>query len=200
MTTPKERQSTPLSAAEDTDGPEPVAKKSRNRKAAKKPVPHSSTLRGLWGVPNTADEPSVGAIDDAKISVSSAGGERALAGKKGGQPIVFKITPSRLAAAIESSQLFDPFIISPQPSPDVVFETPVQTGGDVERTPKSSRDSQRKRSFQQSPSEGVRRSPRNHRAARESTPTPIIKPVTTEKKTHPFFLGKEARISFLWII
>lgn len=171
MTTSSERQSTPLSLSGKTPEPEPVAKKSKNRKLAKKSIPHSSTLHGLWGKSKSTDEQSEASIDDARAEMSGPHGN-----DEG---------TSKLAAALESARPSHRMITPPRSLPDVIPESPVHPKQD---TPKSSRSGGKKRTHQQSPSEGVRRSPRNHRLSKEPS---IEKPVA---KPHPFFLGKAARM------
>lgn len=196
MTTSTERQSTPLSVSGSTEESAPASKKSRNRKQAKKPVPHSSTLHSLWGNSKSTDEWSERTENDAKAKVVvSSDGEDIVS--RAEQPMVFKITPSKLAAAVGYPELLER-MTTPQPSStDVVVETSVQPEQQNMETPKASRNAQKKRTLPQSPSEGVRRSPRNHRAA--SPPNEIL--IVKEKKLHPFFLGKEARMcSIYWYL
>lgn len=184
MTTSSKRQSTPLSLSGKTPEPEPAVKKSKNRKPLKKSVPHSATLHGLWGKPKSTDEGSETSIDDAKTDVSEP--KCNVEGlTKIGKLLVFKIAPSKLAGALASARPADRMITPPRSLPDVAPETPVQP---EHTSPKSSRSGGKKRAHQQSPSEAVRRSPRNHRPSTEPS---IQKPVT---KPHPFFLGKAARI------
>jgi len=189
MTTASERQSTPLSLSGSIDDPEPATKKSRNRKPAKKSVPCSSTLDGLWGKSKSADERSKTPIADANTGVTEPNGDGSTT--KNGQPLIFQINPSKLAAVLESPRLQERLITPPSSIPELIPETPVQSEHDANKTPKSSRSSQKKRVHQQSPSEPVRRSPRHHRASQEPS---VQKPVA---KPHPFFLGKAARMYLL---
>ena len=185
------RQSTPLSISGSIDGDaDPTVKKPRPRKPAKKPVPHASTLRGLWGIANPADEQS-----EATVDQPNGGEDKEVPVVKPGEPIVLKISPGRLAAVVAALEGQQRMITPPRSLPDVVPQTPVQASAEGPKTPKSS--SVRKRSLPQSPSEVVRRSPRNHRE-QEPSPTPTAQaPVKEKKKPHPFFLGKEARTFIL---
>jgi hypothetical protein len=192
-TTASSRQSTPLSISGSVDGDtDPTVKKSRPRKQTKKPIPHASTLRGLWGIAKPADEQS-----EATVDQPNGGEEKREPIVKPGEPIVLKVSPGRLTAVVTALEGPQRMITPPRSLPDVVPQTPVQVDIEGPKTPKSSRGSGKKRSLPQSPSEAVRRSPRNHRA-QEPTPTPSAPALVKEKKKpHPFFLGKEARISTL---
>ena len=190
MTTGSERQYTPLSLSGSIDEQEPVTKKPRNRKPAKKSIPHSSTLHGLWGQSEPTDERSETAIEDAKVDAAETSGSDE-GTTKAGQPLVFKFNPSKFVAALEFPRTSERMMTPPMSIPELIPETPVQSEHDVNKTPKSSRGSQKKRIHQHSPLEAVRRSPRHHRASQE----PLIeKPVA---KPHPFFLGKAASTYFL---
>jgi hypothetical protein len=189
MTTPVQRQPTPLSTSAGVEESEPPVKKSRKRKQAeKKPVPRSSTLHGLWGKPKSTDGNSE---TQASSTVVTEAEDELLDIVRVEQPLHFKIDPVKLAAAIESVNQAERMITPPRSLPDIIAEPPVQNVPDVPKTPES-KGSQRKHSLPQSPSEGVRRSPRNHRPSAETLPT--SKPVKDTKKSHPFFLGKEARM------
>jgi hypothetical protein len=181
------RQSTPLSISGSIDGDaDPPVKKPRPRKPTKKPVPHASTLRGLWGIAKPADEQS-----ETTVEQPNGGEDNGVPVLKPGEPIVLKITPGRLAAVVAALEGQQRMITPPRSLPDVVPQTPVQASAEDPKTPKSS--SGRKRSLPQSPSEASRRSPRNR--VQEPTPTPTAQaPVKEKKKPHPFFLGKEARM------
>jgi len=188
MTTSSERQSTPLSLSGKTPEPEPAVKKPKNRKPSQKPVPHSATLHGLWGKSKSTDERSEISIDDANTDVSEAGGN-VKGATKFGKPLVFKIAPAKLAGILASVRPPDRMITPPRSLPDVTPETSVQPENS---SPKSPRSGGKKRAHQQSPSEAVRRSPRNHRLSNEpSTQNPVTKP-------HPFFLGKAASMHIVW--
>jgi hypothetical protein len=192
MTTSTERQSTPLSISGSTEESVPAVKKSRNRKRAKKPVPHSSTLHGLWG---STVELSERSVKDAKATAMDLNGGDDIV-SRAEQPMVFKITPSKLAAAIGSPRPSERMTTPPPVLTDVVVETPVPSEQQDMEAPKPSRSGQKKRTLPQSPSEGVRRSPRNHRATSPPSENLIVK----EKKLHPFFLGKEARMCFSLLV
>jgi hypothetical protein len=184
MTASSERQSTPLSLSGKTPEPDPAVKKPKNRKPSKKPIPHSATLHGLWGKSKSTDERSETSIDDAKTDVSEVGGNVEGATKIG-KLLVFRIAPAKLTGVLASARPPDRMITPPRSLPDVTPETPVQL---EHSSPKSSRSGGKKRAHRQTPSEAVRRSPRNHPL---STVPSIQKPVT---KPHPFFLGKAARM------
>jgi hypothetical protein len=189
MTTPVQRQSTPLSTSASVEETELAVKKSRKRKQAeKKPVPPSSTLHGLWGKPKSTDGDSQNQMSSTAVTEAE---DELLDIVKVEQPLHFKIDPAKLAAAIESASQTERMITPPRSLPDVITETPVQNVPDVPKTPES-KGSERKHSLPQGPSEGVRRSPRNHRPSTETLST--SKPVKDTKNAHPFFLGKEARI------
>lgn len=188
------RQSTPLSISGSIDGDaDPTVKKSRPRKQPKKPVPHSSTLRGLWGITKPADE-QTGATQHQQ----NGGGEKGKQIMKPGEPIVLRISPGKLASVVGMTvQGQDRMITPPRSLPDtVVLQTPVQANAEGPKTPTSSRERGKKRSLPQSPSEAVRRSPRNHRV-QEPTPTPSAQTPVKKKNPHPFFLGKQARMTSL---
>jgi hypothetical protein len=187
-----ERQATPLSVSGSVDDSEPIVKRSRNRKAAKKPIPHASTLHGLWGMANPVDSRTE-AGDETNTTTSELSKYGASV-VKAGQPLVFKITPSKLSAAVEFPKSSERMITPPPSLPDVVPMTPVQQEDDTSTPSTLGGRNEKKRGFQQSPSEGVRRSPRNHRTAVESEPVPKVEIIV--KKPHPFFLGKEARMYY----
>jgi hypothetical protein len=188
-TTLDQRQPTPLSAGSGTEDPDLPPKKSRKRKSTeKKLVPHSSTLHGLWGKPKRADDqPEEKESGDSK-ALDAKGGDVGIGGRG---LLVFKVSPAKLAFAVQQHAP-ERMVTPPRSLPDVIPQTPVQEDQEVPKTP-TSRSSQKKRSFQQSPTDGLRRSPRNHR--RESLATPVVD--VPAKKPHPFFLGKEARMCFV---
>jgi hypothetical protein len=137
---------------------------------------------------------------------------------------VFKVAREKLSAVVDGVQLQGQRMITPPRSlPDTaaIPETP-KHNGDTATTPNSSTERNGKRAFQQSPTENVRRSPRNHRSSFDANAFPAVavrpiaiapKPVPIAPQTpvhiapkpvhiapkpkipHPFFLGKEARIS-----
>jgi hypothetical protein len=188
-TTLNQRQPTPLSAGSGTEDPELPSKRSRKRKSTeKKLVPHSSTLHGLWGKPKPADDqPEAKGNGDSDLLDAKGGG-----GGIGGKGLlVFKVSPTKLAVAVQQ-HASERMVTPPRSLPDVIPQTPLQGEQEVPKTP-SPRSSQKKRSFQQSPTDAVRRSPRNHQ--RESIATPVVD--VPAKKPHPFFLGKEARSCFV---
>lgn len=187
MTTASERQYTPLTLSGSIDEPEPLTKKSRNRKPAKKSIPHSSTLHGLWGKSKPTDERSETSIEDAKADAVEANGSDEDT-TKAGQLLVFKINPSKFANALEFRRPSERMITPPTSVSELNPQTPVQSEHDTKQTPKLSRSSRKKCAQQQSSPEAVRRSPRHHRAS--SIEKPVIKP-------HPFFLGKTASMYFL---
>jgi len=153
-------------------------------------VPHASTLRGLWGIAKPADEEP-----QATGHEQNGAEEKTEQAVKPGEPIVLKMSPGRLASAVAGLPGQDRMITPPRSLPDiVVLQTPVQADVEGPKTPTSSKGNGRKRSLPQSPSEAVRRSPRNHRVE-EPRPTSTAQAhVKEKKKPHPFFLGKEARI------
>ena len=112
---------------------------------------------------------------------------------KRGKPIVLKISPGRLAALVGSLNGRERMITPPRSLPDITPNTSAQSSGEGPKSPESSSGSGKKRTLPQSPPEAVRRSPRNHRIL-EANPTPLASVATREKKPHPFFLGKEARM------
>jgi hypothetical protein len=187
MTTPMQRQSTPLSTSEAVEESLPAVKKPRNRKPAeKKAVPRTATLHGLWGKPKLTDgQPEAETTSNTAISEPE---DEVLDIIKVHQPLHFKINPSKLAAAIEFVHRTERMITPPRSLPDLVPETPAQLESDAPKTPES-KDSQKKRSFQDSP---VRRSPRNHSRSKEAVAS--TEPIVDAKKSHPFFMGKEARM------
>lgn len=190
------RQSTPLSISGSIDGDaDPTVKKSRPRKQPKKPVPHASTLRGLWGIAKPADEQT-----EATQHPQNGEEETGKQVTKPGELIVLKISPGKLASVVGTTvQGQDRMITPPRSLPDiVVLQTPVQVQANAEgpKTPTSSRERGKKRSLPQSPSEAVRRSPRNRRV-QEPTPTPSAQTPVKKKNPHPFFLGKQARMTAL---
>jgi len=183
-TTPSPDQpSTPLSLSEGLEDSEQVTKKSRKRKAPeKKPVPHKSTLRGLWGF-KAVDEPK-----EAEVALNTGEGkEEQVNGLTVAMPMVFKVTPEKLAAVVENRSNRETTPL--QTSTEVIPETPVKEENQKTRTPKSSRRSEKKRTLDQTSTDTVRRSPRNRR---QDEPTPSVAPPKKEAKPHPFFLGKEA--------
>jgi hypothetical protein len=187
MTTPMQRQSTPLSTSENVEESLPAVKKPRNRKLAeKKAVPRSATLHRLWGKPKPT-----GGQSEAETTINTAISEPendVLDIIDVHQPLHFKINPSKLAAAVEFAQRTDRTTTPPRSLPDLVPAAPVQQGPDGPKTPES-KDGQKKRLLPQSP---VRRSPRNHRGSNEAVAS--TEPVINAKKSHPFFMGKEARM------
>ena len=174
---------TSFSTPGGTEEADAIAKKSRKRKKEKKPLPLSSTLQGLWGKKST-DECS----ETPSQEINNEGGREEVEGVSEGvarQPLIFKFTPSKLAAALTLSRPAEA-VTPPKSSLDVVPETPIQQHVQTPQTPASS--GRKKRALDASPSEGVRRSPRNHRTGETQKASQPVK-----IKPHPFFLGKEAR-------
>jgi hypothetical protein len=182
MTTFSVRQPTPFSLTEMTPEPESAAKKSKNRKPAKKPISHSSTLHSLWGKSKSTGERLEMSTDDSKIEVNENGADMT---KSRRLLVAFKIPPPNLAAILGPPERM---ITPPRSLPDMTPETPVHLVQHANTAPNSPESGGKKRQYQQSPLQTVRRSPRNHRLSNEPA---IEKPVT---KPHPFFLGKAARM------
>jgi len=83
-------------------------------------------------------------------------------------------------------------ITPPTSFPEVVPETPVNLEEENSAEPTTPRSAGKKQKVPRSPSEGVRRSPRNHRPANEPVVEALPRLVVEKRKTHPFFLGKKA--------
>lgn len=184
MTTPSDTQTPAPSTSGSAEGQEQPTKKPRNRKPSKKPIPHSSTLRGLWGrarpnggaTPATADESKT---DDSEECESVK--------VKPGEPLVFRVAPSKLAAAL-SLVLPRPLTPPPNSLPDVVPETYTQQSTvETNATPKS-RSGKKIRGSPETSSEGARRSPRNHSKSLDGIGEKAA------VQTHPFFMGNAARM------
>src|SRR5271154_2296220 len=139
-TTPSPDQpSTPLSLSEGLEDSEQVAKKSRKRKAPeKKPVPHKSTLRGLWGLKAVDEQPK----ETEEVHETGERNEEQVNGLTVAMPMVFKVTPEKLAAVVEkrSNRETTPL----QTLAEVIPETPIQEENQKPRTPKSSKSSEKK--------------------------------------------------------
>ena len=181
MTTPSDTATPPPSVAGSAEDQDQPGKKPRNRKLGKKPIPHASTLRGLWGHSKPSDDAVTATGEEAKTD----DGTESDAGKVSlGEPLVFRIAPSKLAAAIS---LAVPRPLTPPNSlPDVIPETPVLANVEPNVTPRS-RSGGKKRGPPNSAEEGLRRSPRNHAKSTEVA-------TNIAKKPHPFFMGKLARM------
>ena len=182
------QESTPVSAPGGSEEVDQAVKKVKKRKLEKKAVPHSSTLHGLWRKPKSVDECSETTNEDSRRAATGKE-ERDKPKVTAKEPVVLKLTPSKLAAILAPTQS-GTFETPPHSSPNIVPETPLQQRAKTPTTPTSSE--QKKCSLEASPIESVRRSPRNHQRRETMTPSVLA------KKPHPFFLGKEARISVLW--
>lgn len=173
-----------LSLSTSPEISELVPAKSRNRKTAKRQTPHSLTLHHLWEKSKSTEEAhedgrkqtSMGAYDSIEVA----------------QPLVFKVDPKKLMAIVNSTGPADTIITPPTSFPEAVSETLVNLEEENHAEPKTPRSTGKKQKVPQSPSEEVRRSPRNLRPANEPVPEALPTLVVEEKKTHPFFLGKEA--------
>lgn len=205
------RQSTPLSVTSTIDDSEPTVKPARKRKRTeKKPLPRSSTLHGLWGIkPSETEQQSVEEGNGECANEEKDEGEPMVVCAEGTGKLVFKVAPEKLSAVVREAENGQRMITPPRSLPDtVVPETPKQNG-DEPTTPKSSGKGSGKRSYQQSPTENVRRSPRNHRLSFDANvfpaiaPGPVViapepaPPAAKSKAPHPFFLGKEARMDLV---
>jgi hypothetical protein len=203
------RQATPLSLTSNIDDLEPAVKRPRKRKSTeKKAVPRSSTLHGLWGIkpPETAQQ----LVEEANGECAGEeNGEMAGECAEGTGKLVFKITPEKLSAVVNGVENGQRMITPPRSLPDTaVSETPKQNA-DGPTTPKSEKG-KGKRSYQPpSPTENIRRSPRNHQSSFDATAFPALDPgpvaiapkpappASKPKIPHPFFLGKEARMDLV---
>ena len=205
------RQSTPLSVTSTIDEFEPAVKPARKRKRTeKKPLPRSSTLHGLWGIkPSETEQQSVEDGNGGCVDQEKGEGGPTVACAEGTGKLVFKIAPERLSAVVRRVENGQRMITPPRSLPDTIMpETPKQNG-DEPTTPKSSGKGKGKESYQQSPTEDVRRSPRNHRSSFDTivfpaiAPRPVLiapkpaPPAAKSKAPHPFFLGKEARMEIV---
>lgn len=179
----EQQESTPFPITGGTEEADAVAIKSRKRKKEKKPLPLSSTLHGLWGKKST-DECSETPSQELNNEWEREEIEGVLEGAAK-QPLIFKFTPSKLAAVLTLSRPAE-LVTPPKSSLDVVPETPIHQHVQTPHTPTSS--GRKKRALEASPSEGVRRSPRNHQTGETQQASQTVK-----IKPHPFFLGKEAR-------
>jgi len=182
---PSAIQTHPPSMVGSAEDQEQTTKKPRNRKASKKPIPHSSTLQALWGHPKPSEEATSSISGDSRTDDSR---ECENVQGKPGEPIVLKLPSSNLAAAGSPPLVARP-PTPPNSMPDVIPETPKQSNPETNVSPKSRRGA-KKRQLPNSPTEGVRRSPRNHSTANDSAGA---------LKTHPFFLGKAARMCGRWL-
>src|SRR5579859_7600787 len=160
------RQSTPLSVTSTIDDSEPAVKPARKRKRTeKKPLPRSSTLHGLWGIkPLETEQQCVEDGNGGCVDEEKGDSEPMVAGAERTGKLVFKIAPEKLSTVVRGVENGQRMITPPRSLPDtVVPETPKQNG-DEPTTPKSSGTGKGKGSHQHSPTENVRRSPRNHRS------------------------------------
>lgn len=222
------RQSTPLSVTGSIeDSAElPAVKRPRKRKSTdpKKPLPRSSTLHGLWGIkPAETELPAVSQGTGEGCTQDGCG-----RGKLVFRLTPEKLSAVVHGVQNGQNRMITPPRSLPDTAASTVPETPKQNGDATSTTPNSSERRKGKRTIQQSPTvENVRRSPRNHRSSFDEAvfppaiaPRPLIPiapkyvpiaprqaaiapkpaPPTSKPKTpHPFFLGKEARISTSWI-
>jgi len=163
-----------------------MTKKPWDRKPSKKLIPHSSTLRALWGHPKRSEEATSSTGEESKTDDSR---ECANVQAKPGEPIVLSLASNLAAGRSPPPVALSP--TRPNSMPDVVPETPKQSHSETNVNPRSRRGG-KKRQVPNSPTEGARRSPRNHSKANDSA---AAKPAL---KTHPFFLGKAARMCGQW--
>ena len=185
MTTMSGRQSTPLSQSGSVEERELGPKKSKNRKPAKKAIPRSSTLHGLWGKTKSLGEPPEDPTDEQTPKASKTDHNEVTTA---GQLIGFNLGPSKFAAASEYQCRSERLITPPPSISEVASQSPAQSDHSVNETPKSSRGSRKKRVHPENPSEAARRSPRFNQPAQEPSKE------TLPTKPHPFFLGKAARM------
>jgi len=214
------RQSTPQSVPPGTipEDPEP-AKKSRKRKTAeKKPLPRSSTLHGLWGLkPVEQGSAGQGPVGE-RVCEDRGEGRGVLVFKVAPEKlsaVVLGVQNAEARMITPPRSLSDTVVAGP--------ETPEKQNSDSSiMMPDLEGEGPGDGVLQQSPPENVQQSPRNRRSSfnalvfPEIAPqpavaiTPRVVPIAPRsvpiapkpadvapkpKAPHPFFLGKEARIS-----
>ena len=187
-----QRQPTPLSIPDSGSDSEPPIKKSRKRKVTRKPIPYNATLQSLWGnsvEPSDSESALTNDSDNTEYEL----GKEMKSGSRAHSPLVFKIARAKLARITENRQASGRPITPPSPMPDPMATISTLAEKENQDTTTSAPSTAAKQNLPQSPS-GVRRSPRNHRTNPPFPPPAESESIKKEKKTHPFFLGKETRM------